>query len=184
MKKIFGLLLLLVQFVWSDDSIVAHYCLDSKDPSILLEWKSPQLPMILLSNKDSIDCDTYDALLDETTSFVLGDARGFVFPNLKGDCSPELLECSKHGKKRRYAAKVFVRIPKYFDVISKNDCDPQNLENVSLAPFADTVVQVFWEAETDCSSLPDTTFTGTYNIRITGECSDSVVAKYKKEVEK
>jgi hypothetical protein len=66
-------------------------------------------------------------------------------------------------------------------VVSKKYVSLQDTK-IYLESLTDSLVAVQWKIQSDCLAFQDTS--STYNIRITGECPDSVVAKHKKEAEK
>jgi hypothetical protein len=182
MKKLQFLILLEVTSILAAPQVMADYCLlnDSARKMVLLQKYEP-IPPLRIAEADSVLCEQHQIVSATDFEFPWKDTLK-TYPGLMGGAMASFCittdnpkkQCSESPKKN-YSSLVEIEIPEKYE--------SDFLDSIPES-FLSQIIKANWRAIVWCTPDSARRLNDSYFVRITGECPDSVVAKYKKEAEK
>jgi hypothetical protein len=183
----------LVPSIFADDSLFtndayAEYCFQKeKFMKLKLSKQLLEIKPISIAESDSVECNENDRFVEtkhsfhipeiSDSSFLNGFSGGvtirqicitrFKFDTIIKKIVDETMECNIYSEKKKQPAKISISFPREKSLIFANG---KNILLKDMQKFIGKNILAKWELNVNCELIIDSTFSGYYYIRITGEC--------------
>ena len=183
----------------SADSVYAEYCFQKeKHMKLKLIRELKKIESISIANVDSVECSENSNFARTKTLFYIPTiSDSSIFEGLSGGvvlrqrCTTkikydtiikkivdETMDCYFYDETVKYSSDINIEFPKEKSFTLENDKD---LSLEYMQQFVNKNYLAEWKLKVECRPQIDTTYSGSYYIRITGECKEKDLEEVKGE---